>query len=158
MKLHYIEVPLSQKRNNGTVHRDGSRKLRKGWPGHLPTCKLYRYFLFFWEYTLFTRRLCTRSRIYGIKAMSRGISGGKQVVKFANTSNRGRVCLFCQKETTIHSHAKCRHWVLAKFKSLLFAMRTFYARYCIQKSNNDSFHPYFDIFVFKIKRSSFPVV
>ena len=26
--------------------------------------------------------------------MSRGISGGKQVTKFANTSNRGRVCLF----------------------------------------------------------------
>ena len=26
--------------------------------------------------------------------MSRGISGGKQVTKFANTSNRGRVYLF----------------------------------------------------------------
>ena len=35
-----------------------------------------------------TRYLCTRSRIDGIKAMnSRGISGGKQVIKFANTSN-----------------------------------------------------------------------
>ena len=41
-----------------------------------------------------TRHLCTRSRIDGIKAMSRGISGGKQVIKFANTSNRGRVFLF----------------------------------------------------------------
>ena len=37
-----------------------------------------------------TRHLCTRFRI----AMSRDISGGKQVIKFANTSNRGRVCLF----------------------------------------------------------------
>ena len=33
--------------------------------------------------------------------MSRGISGGKQVIKFANISNRGRVCLFSQNKTTI---------------------------------------------------------
>ena len=39
------------------------------------------------------RHLCTRLRVDGIKAMSRGISGGKQVIKIANTSNRGRVCL-----------------------------------------------------------------
>ena len=32
--------------------------------------------------------------IDGIKAMSRGISGGKQVIKFSKTSNRGRVYLF----------------------------------------------------------------
>ena len=38
-----------------------------------------------------TRHLCTRSKIDGIKAMSRGISGGKQVVKFANTGNRGPI-------------------------------------------------------------------
>ena len=49
-----------------------------------------------------TRHLCTRSRIDGIKAMSRGISDGKQVIKFANnTSNGGRVCLFYQNKTTI---------------------------------------------------------
>ena len=41
-----------------------------------------------------TRHLCTRSRIDGLKPMSRGISGGKQVIKFANTSNHCRVCLF----------------------------------------------------------------
>ena len=34
-----------------------------------------------------TRHLYTRSKIDGIKAMSRGISGGRQVIKFANTSN-----------------------------------------------------------------------
>ena len=45
--------------------------------------------------------LCTRSRIDGIKAMSRGISGGKQLIKFANTSDHGQVCLFYQNETTI---------------------------------------------------------
>ena len=33
-----------------------------------------------------------------------------------------------------------------------------YGRYCIQKSNNDYFHPYFDIIVLKMKGSSFPVV
>ena len=33
--------------------------------------------------------------------MSRGISGGKQVIKFANTSNRGRVCLSSQNDDTI---------------------------------------------------------
>ena len=40
-------------------------------------------------------------RIDGIKAMLRGIPRGKQVIKFANTSNRGRVCVFCQNETMI---------------------------------------------------------
>ena len=41
-----------------------------------------------------TRLLCTRFRTAGIKAMSRGFSGGKQVIKSADTRNRGRVCLF----------------------------------------------------------------
>ena len=33
-----------------------------------------------------------------------------------------------------------------------------YGRYCIQKSNNDYFHAYFDIIVLKMKGSSFPAV
>ena len=41
-----------------------------------------------------TRHLCTRFRIDGMKAMSRGISGGKQKIIFANARNRGRLCLF----------------------------------------------------------------
>ena len=41
-----------------------------------------------------TRHLRTRFRIDGIKAMSRGISGSKQKIKFANARNRGRLCLF----------------------------------------------------------------
>ena len=50
-----------------------------------------------------TCHLCTCSRIDGIKAtcMSHGISGGKQVIKFSNTNNRGLVYLFCQNKTTI---------------------------------------------------------
>ena len=40
------------------------------------------------------RHLCRRSRTDGIKAMSRGLSGGKQVKKLANGRNRGRVRLF----------------------------------------------------------------
>ena len=43
-----------------------------------------------------TRQLYTRLRIDEIKVISRGILGGKQVVKFANTRSRGRVCLFYQ--------------------------------------------------------------
>ena len=48
-----------------------------------------------------TRNLRTRFRNDGIKAMSPGISGGKQKIKFTNTRNRGRLCLFYQNETTI---------------------------------------------------------
>ena len=43
-----------------------------------------------------THHLCKRFSFDGIEAMSRGISGGggggKQVIKFENMSNRGRVC------------------------------------------------------------------
>ena len=40
-----------------------------------------------------TRQLHPHFRIDGIRAMSRGISGSKQATKFANTRNRGRVCI-----------------------------------------------------------------
>ena len=45
-----------------------------------------------------TQHLRTRLRTHGIKAMSRGFSGGKQVLNFCNKRNRGRVCLFLTKE------------------------------------------------------------
>ena len=48
-----------------------------------------------------TRHLCTPFRIDGIKAMSGGISGGKQKIKFANARNCGLLCLFSQNKTTI---------------------------------------------------------
>ena len=41
-----------------------------------------------------TRHLRTCFRIDWIKAMSRGISGGKLEIKSANVGNRGRPCLF----------------------------------------------------------------
>jgi len=36
-----------------------------------------------------TRQFCMRFRVNGIKAMPRGISGGKQKTKFVNTRNHG---------------------------------------------------------------------
>ena len=47
-----------------------------------------------------TRHLCTCFRIAGIKAMSHGISGDRQVIKFAITRNRRRIWLFSWNETT----------------------------------------------------------
>ena len=76
-----------------------------------------------------TRHLYTRSKIDGIKAMSRGISEGKQVIKFANTSNRGRVCLFYQTRRRFHSYPKCwqdlRHYrlTLGHLRSLLHIVK-----------------------------------
>ena len=49
--------------------------------------------------------------------MSRGLSGGKQVIKFANTSNRGRVCLFK------NILQKCTVRASTSFKSSLLAVR-----------------------------------
>ena len=45
-----------------------------------------------------TSHLCTRLRTDGIKVMSHGFSGGKQVINFSNTINRGQVCLFLTTE------------------------------------------------------------
>ena len=65
-----------------------------------------------------TRYLCTRSRIDGIKAMSRGISGGKQVIK-------SRPSLFIlSKRGDDFTVMQNVYRVLARFTSLLFAMRT----------------------------------
>ena len=33
--------------------------------------------------------------------MTRGVPGGKQVIIFANTNNRGGICLFSRNEVTI---------------------------------------------------------
>ena len=50
---------------------------------------------FIWKLA-FIRSFTVCLRIDEEKAMSPGISGGKQVIKFANRRNRGRVCLFSQ--------------------------------------------------------------
>ena len=90
--------------------------------------------------------------------MSLGISRGKQVIKFADASDRGRVCLFYENETTISQSCKMYISSFGKICVITVCHEDIYGRYCIQKSNNDYFHPYFDIIVFKMKRSSFPVV
>ena len=88
-----------------------------------------------------TRRLCTRSRIDGIKAVSFVISRGKQVIKSANTSNRGRICLFYQNETTISQ--SCKMYISSFGKTYVFTAchEDIYGRNCTQKSDNDHFHP-----------------
>ena len=61
------------------------------------------------------RHLCSPFRIDGIEAMSRGISGGKQVINFANTYEQSRSS----------GHAKCTVRVTTRFVSLsVFAVRT----------------------------------
>ena len=67
------------------------------------------------------RHLCTLFMIDGITATSRGISGGKQVIKVANTSNHRRVCLFSQKRNDTLGLAKCTVRVSTCFTSSLLA-------------------------------------
>ena len=75
------------------------------------------------------------------------------MIKFANTSNRGRVCLFYHFIVIQFIHiGSCKIYVIT------VCHEDIYGRSCIQKSNNDHFHPYFDIIVFNMERSSFPVV
>ena len=79
-----------------------------------------------------------RFRIDGIKALSRGILGGKQVIKFANTSSRGRVWLSPQNYKAILNLQN----VQFKFRQVIIACcKDIYVRYCIKLNNNDHFHP-----------------
>ena len=70
--------------------------------------------------------------------MSRGVLGGKQVLKFANTRSRGRVWLSPQNYKAIlnlqNVQFKFRQVIIACFKDI-------YVRYCIKLNNNDHFHP-----------------
>ena len=52
----------------------------------------------------------TRLRTDGIKAISRGISGCNQNIKFANVRNRGQLCLFFRNEDLIEKR-KCQEYV-----------------------------------------------
>ena len=56
--------------------------------------------------------------------MSRGFSGGKQMIKAANARNRGRVCLCYQNMTTIQFSSEQPFRVSTRFTTLLFAVRT----------------------------------
>ena len=52
-------------------------------------------------YSRYPLSLNASFRINGISAITSDISGGKQAMKFGNTSNHRRVCLFHQNEKTI---------------------------------------------------------
>ena len=70
--------------------------------------------------------------------MSRGILGGKQVLKFATTSSRGRVWLSPQNYKAILNLQN----VQFKFPQVIITCCEYiYGRYCIKISNNDHFHP-----------------
>ena len=56
--------------------------------------------------------------------MPRGISGGNQVIKFANTSNRSRACFFLKTLRQFTSHAECTVGGSTSFVSFLPALRT----------------------------------
>ena len=56
--------------------------------------------------------------------MSRGISRGKQVIKFANRRNRGRV-VYSLKRVHDFSLGKCTVRVSTSFTPVLLALRTF---------------------------------
>ena len=71
-----------------------------------------------------TRHLCTRSRIDRMKAKSLGILGGKQAIKSSNMSIAVEFVYSIKTRRRFHSHAKCTYRVLARFTSLLLAMRT----------------------------------
>ena len=65
--------------------------------------------------------------------MSRGISRGKKVIKFANASNRGRVCLFYKNETTISKSHKMYISSFGKIYVITVYQADIYGRYCMQK-------------------------
>ena len=81
-----------------------------------------------------TRHPCTRFRIDGIKAMSRSISGGKQVIKFADTENHVGVCLL-----PFFKHHKTTTLVMQnvqfEFRQVLPAVRTTTVATTSQTSN-----------------------
>ena len=74
-------------------------------------------------------------RIDGIKALSSGISGGKQVLKFASKSNLGWVCSSSQDNKAILNLQKLQF----KFHVIIACCEDIDSHYCIKKNNN-SYH------------------
>ena len=73
--------------------------------------------------------------------MSRGISDAKHVVTFANTSKRGRVCLFSEKDTTILALQSVHFEFGQVLRHIAFCEIDIYSRHCIHdnRRNNDHF-------------------
>ena len=73
--------------------------------------------------------------------MSLGILGGKQVLKFVNTSSRGRVWLSPQNYKTILNLQNVQYSSsFAKFYIIIACFDYIYGLYCIKIDNNDLFH------------------
>ena len=71
-----------------------------------------------------------------MKAVSRGISGGKQVMKLTgNTSNRGRVFLFSQNETTMLFMQNLQFEFLEVLRLFSLALRTSSVATAFKKDN-----------------------
>ena len=88
-----------------------------------------------------TRNLRTRFRTDGIKAMSPGISGGKQKINLPIREIAVDFVYSLKTKQRFNGHAKCTVCVSAKFTSLLLAVRTSTVASALKKSNNDHFHP-----------------
>ena len=73
--------------------------------------------------------------------MSRGFSGGKQMIKAANARNHGRVCLCYQNMTTIQFSSEKAISSFDKIYDIIVCCEDIYGRYSIQRSNNDYFYP-----------------
>ena len=79
--------------------------------------------------------------------------GDKQVIKLANTTNRGRVYLFFQNEKTfilVLQNVQFEFLQVLHYYGLL--SEHLRCLYHIQKGNNKHFHPKFSIIVFLIKK------
>ena len=84
-------------------------------------------------------------------------SGSKQVLKFTNTSDRRRVCIFCKNETSfdkIDVIIVCYENIYTVATALFTSNKMPLFLLC----NNEHFHPYFAIIFFKMKSASFSVV
>ena len=74
--------------------------------------------------------------------MSRGVLGGKQVLKFPNTRSRGRVWLSPQNYKAILNLQNVQYSSsFAKFYVIIACFEDICGRYCIKINNNDHFHP-----------------
>ena len=99
-------------------------------------CKRQPLFFVLGQTGPYSRYFCAHFRIDGVKAMSRGLSGGKQVIKFANTSNR---VIFSKGEDNFRLE-KCTVRASTSFTSSLLAVRTSTVAAASKRKKNDHVH------------------
>ena len=81
-----------------------------------------------------TRHLFPRSRIDEIKIVSHGISGGKQGLKFAYTSNQSQFCSLFQNKNTILVLQNVVRSSFRKFYVIIACCQDIYDRHCFKKN------------------------